>query len=239
MEIAFIGLGNMGSGMAANITAAGHRVRAFDLSEPALEQGRQNGCTIMRSVAEAVVGAEAVVSMLPNGEIVRAVYEGEVFPHARPGTLFVECSTIDLATARALTADAEAGGFAMVDAPASGGIAGAKAGALTFMVGGGEESFVRAEAVLAPMAKAVIHAGASGCGQIAKMANNMLLAIHMIGTCEALALASKAGLDPQVFQSIASKATGACWSLNDYTRCPASARRARQTTITQAALRPR
>lgn len=220
MKIAFVGLGNMGGGMAANLAKAGHAVHAFDLSAEALAKARAAGCETHASACEAVQGVDAVVSMLPNGAIVGKVYVDEVIGHAPPGALLIDCSTIDVATARATTAAAIAAGYDMVDAPVSGGIAAANAGTLTFMVGGADAAFARAEPVLAAMAKAVIHAGASGSGQVAKMCNNMLLAIHMIGTCEALALAEKAGLDMQKFYEISSKSTGYCWSLNDYTPAP-------------------
>lgn len=220
MKIAFVGLGNMGGGMAANLAKAGHAVHAFDLSAEALAKAKVAGCETHASAREAVQGVDAVVSMLPNGAIVGKVYADEVIGHAPQGALLIDCSTIDVATARATTEAAIAAGYDMVDAPVSGGIAAANAGTLTFMVGGADTAFARAEPVLAAMAKAVIHAGASGSGQVAKMCNNMLLAIHMIGTCEALALAEKAGLDMQKFYEISSKSTGYCWSLNDYTPAP-------------------
>ncbi|EJL24793.1 3-hydroxyisobutyrate dehydrogenase [Novosphingobium sp. AP12] len=220
MKIAFIGLGNMGGGMAANLVKAGHEVRAFDLSPEALAKAGESGCATFTAVPEAVAGVDAVVTMLPNGGIVKAVYTADVIGKAPAGALFLDCSTIDLETAREVAGLAEAAGYEMVDAPVSGGIAAANGGTLTFMVGGSEAAFGKAQAVLDPMAKAVIHAGEIGAGQVAKMCNNMLLAIHMIGTCEALALAEKAGLDPQKFYEISSKSTGYCWSLNDYTPAP-------------------
>lgn len=220
MKIAFIGLGNMGGGMAANLVRAGHSVNAFDLSGDALARAAVQGCAVFETVPDAVEGVDAVVTMLPNGGIVRAVYTQEVFGKAPKGALFLDCSTIDLATAREVVELARSAGYEMADAPVSGGIAAANGGTLTFMVGGSDAVFERAKAVLEPMAKAVIHAGDTGAGQVAKMCNNMLLAIHMIGTCEALALAEKAGLDPQTFYEISSKATGYCWSLNDYTPMP-------------------
>ena len=220
MRIAFIGLGNMGGGMAANLVKAGHQVRAFDLAAAALDKAKGSGCEAFGTVREAVQGVDAVVSMLPNGAIVGQVFSDDIIGHAPTSALLLDCSTIDVATARQVGAAAEKAGYAMVDAPVSGGIAAANGGTLTFMVGGTDAAFKRAEAVLQPMAKAVIHAGAAGSGQVAKMCNNMLLAIHMIGTCEALALAEKAGLDPQKFFEISSKSTGYCWSLNDYTPAP-------------------
>ncbi|MEO0032184.1 MAG: hypothetical protein RIS94_1942 [Pseudomonadota bacterium] len=220
MKIAFIGLGNMGGGMAANLVKAGHEVHAFDLSAEALTKAGENGCKTFTTVPEAVAGVDAVVSMLPNGAIVKSVYTADVIGKAPKGALFLDCSTIDLATAREVAALAADAGYDMADAPVSGGIAAANGGTLTFMVGASDATFERAKPVLEPMAKAVIHAGEIGAGQVAKMCNNMLLAIHMIGTCEALAFAEKAGLDPQKFYEISSKSTGYCWSLNDYTPAP-------------------
>jgi 3-hydroxyisobutyrate dehydrogenase len=218
MKIAFIGLGNMGGGMAANLVKAGHAVRAFDLSEDALARARENGCETFATAAEACEGVDAVVSMLPNGRIVKSVYENDVIGKAPAGAVFLDCSTIDVATAREVAEAAEAAGHAMVDAPVSGGIAAADAGTLTFMVGGTEEAFKRAEPVLKCMGKAVIHAGQAGNGQAAKICNNMLLGIHMIGTCEAFAMAQKLGLDPQTFYDISSVSSGQCWSMTSY--CP-------------------
>ena len=220
MKIAFIGLGNMGGGMAANLAKAGHEVRAFDLSEAALKHAVDAGCTGFGSAREAVQGVDAVVSMLPNGQIVEAVYGKDVIGHAPAGALLIDCSTIDVATARKVIGMAEAAGHEMVDAPVSGGIAAANGGTLTFMVGGTDSAFAHAETVLDPMAKAVIRAGDAGAGQVAKMCNNMLLACHMIGTCEALKLAERNGLAMEKFHEISSKSTGYCWSLNDYTPAP-------------------
>ena len=220
MKIAFIGLGNMGGGMAANLAKAGYEVRAFDLSEEALARAVEAGCSRAASAAEAVTGAEAVVTMLPAGKHVASVYESEVFPNAAPGTLLLDCSTIDVATARANIEAATAKGLVAVDAPVSGGIAAANAGTLTFMVGGTDDGFVRAEPILAKMGKAVIHAGDAGAGQGAKICNNMLLGASMVATCETLALAQKLGLDPQKFFDIASVSSGQCWSLTSYAPLP-------------------
>lgn len=220
MKIAFIGLGNMGGGMAANLAKAGHDVRAFDLSEEALTRAVEAGCTRAASAADAVTGAEAVVTMLPAGKHVASVYENDVFPNAAPGTLLLDCSTIDVATARANIEAAIVKGLVAVDAPVSGGIAAANAGTLTFMVGGTDEGFARAEPILAKMGKAVIHAGDAGAGQGAKICNNMLLGASMIATCETLALAQKLGLDPQKFFDIASVSSGQCWSLTSYAPLP-------------------
>ena len=220
MRIAFIGLGNMGGGMAANLAKAGHEVRAFDLSEDALARAVEAGCARAASAAEAVTGAEAVVTMLPAGKHVASVYEGDVFPNAAPGTLLLDCSTIDVATARSNIEAATANGLVAVDAPVSGGIAAANAGTLTFMVGGTDEGFERAQPILAQMGKAVIHAGDAGAGQAAKICNNMLLGASMVATCETLALALKLGLDPQKFFDIASVSSGQCWSLTSYAPLP-------------------
>jgi len=218
MKIAFVGLGNMGGGMAANLVKAGHEVRAFDLSADALAKAGENGCQTFASAREAVSGVDAVVSMLPNGAIVNSVYEADIFGAAPAGAILLDCSTIDVATATKVAAAATAAGYEMVDAPVSGGIAAANAGTLTFMVGGTEAAFARAEPILAAMGKAVIHAGAAGAGQAAKICNNMLLGIHMIGTCEAFSMAQKLGLDPQTFYDIASVSSGQCWSMTSY--CP-------------------
>ena len=218
MKIAFIGLGNMGGGMAANLVKAGHEVHAFDLSSEAIERAQGNGCAVFPTVCEAVQGVDAVVSMLPNGGIVESVYTADVIGQAPAGALLLDCSTIDVDTARRVAAAAEAGGYPMVDAPVSGGIAAANGGTLTFMVGGSDDAFQRAEPILAAMGKAVIHAGASGAGQAAKICNNMILGATMIATCEAFALAEKLGLDLQTFFDISSKASGQSWSMTSY--CP-------------------
>ena len=218
MKIAFIGLGNMGGGMAANLVKAGHAVNAFDLSAEALARAQDNGCATFTSVREAVAGVDAVVSMLPNGKIVASVIETDVLGQAPEGAILLDCSTIDVGTARQVTADAIAAGYDMVDAPVSGGIAAANNGTLTFMVGGTDTAFARAEPILSAMGKAVIHAGGSGAGQAAKICNNMLLGASMIATCETFAMAEKLGLDLQTFYDISSKASGQNWSMTSY--CP-------------------
>ncbi|MGB7370184.1 3-hydroxyisobutyrate dehydrogenase [Erythrobacter sp.] len=218
MKIAFIGLGNMGGGMAANLVKAGHSVRAFDLSEEALSAAKDAGCQTFSNAREAVEGVDAVVSMLPNGEIVKKVYTGDVIGHAPHAATLIDCSTIDVATAREVADAAHAEGYKMVDAPVSGGIAAAAGGTLTFMVGGEKHAFDAAEPVLSAMGKAVIHAGDAGNGQAAKICNNMLLAIQMIGTAEAFSMAQKLGLDPQTFYDISSVSSGQCWSMTSY--CP-------------------
>ena len=218
MKIAFIGLGNMGGGMAANLVKAGHEVHAFDLSAEALAKASGNGAAAFTDAKAAMAGVDAVVSMLPNGGIVDAAYTSDVFGHAPAGSVLLDCSTIDVDTARKVTAAAEAAGYDMVDAPVSGGIAAADAGTLTFMVGGKEAAFNRAEPILAAMGKAVIHAGQSGAGQAAKICNNMLLGASMIATCETFKLAGKLGLDPQKFYDISSVSSGQNWSMTSY--CP-------------------
>lgn len=218
MKIAFIGLGNMGAGMAANLVKAGHTVRAFDLSEVALGQAKVNGCDTFPTAKEAVQGVDAVVSMLPNGGIVSRVFRSDVIGQAPQDAILIDCSTIDVATAREVEKAAADAGYAMVDAPVSGGIAAASGGTLTFMVGGSDDAFTRAEPVLSAMGKAVIHAGGAGAGQAAKICNNMLLGIHMIGTCEAFTMAQKLGLDPQTFYDISSVSSGQNWSMTSY--CP-------------------
>jgi 3-hydroxyisobutyrate dehydrogenase len=208
----------MGGGMAANLAKAGHDVRAFDLSAEALDRAKAAGCLPAGSAAEAIKGAEAVVTMLPAGKHVEAVYTGDIFDHADPIAVLIDCSTIDVDTARRVAEAAQARGLVAVDAPVSGGIAAANAGTLTFMVGGTEQGFARAEPFLTEMGKAVIHAGASGAGQAAKVCNNMLLGAEMIATCEAFKLAEKLGLDLQKFYDIASVSSGQSWSMTSY--CP-------------------
>ena len=217
-RVAFIGLGNMGGGMAANLAKAGHDVRAFDLSQDALDKAKAAGCLPAASAAEAVAGAEAVITMLPAGRQVEATYTDVLLENAAPGTILIDCSTIDVDTARRVAQAATERGLMAVDAPVSGGIAAANAGTLTFMVGGTEQAFARAESFLAEMGKAVIHAGASGAGQAAKICNNMILGATMIATCEAFALAEKLGLDAQRFYDIASVSSGQSWSMTSY--CP-------------------
>ncbi len=215
-RIAFIGVGNMGGGMAANQVKAGHAVAAFDLSKPALDKAVGAGCTAAASVAEAVRDAEVVITMLPAGQHVRAVYADEILVHAPKTALLIDCSTIDVDSARAVGVQAKERGYRFADAPVSGGIMAADAGTLAFMVGCEEADFAQIEAVLKPMARAVIRAGQAGAGQAAKICNNMLLGISMIGTCEAFALAEKLGLEPDRFFEIASQSSGQCWSLTSY-----------------------
>ncbi|HLO19772.1 MAG TPA: 3-hydroxyisobutyrate dehydrogenase [Sphingomicrobium sp.] len=219
-RIAFIGLGHMGGGMAPNLAKAGHDVRAFDLVPEAVEKAAQGGCTPASSAADAVKGSDVVITMLPAAKHVRTVFENDVAPNAKAGALLIDCSTIDVESAREVGGAMEAKGFDFLDAPVSGGIAAAAAGNLALMVGGTDEQFERARPFLEPMAKAVIHAGELGAGQAAKICNNMILGATMIVTCEAFALAQKLGLDPKVFFEISSKASGQSWSMTSYAPLP-------------------
>ena len=219
-KIAFIGLGHMGGGMAPNLAKAGHEVRAFDLSDEALARAVEQGCSRAGSTEEAVADADVVVTMLPAAKHVLDVYRSQVLGQAPTSALLIDCSTIDVASARSIEEEASAQGYTMVDAPVSGGIAAAASGNLAFMVGGSDEAFERAQPFLDPMAKAVIHAGAAGAGQAAKICNNMILGATMIVTCEAFVMAQELGLDPKVFFEIASKASGQSWSMTTYTPVP-------------------
>ena len=222
MRIAFSGLGNMGGPMAANLVKAGHEVTGFDVMADNLKAAVEKGVSAAASAAEAVAGAEAVITMLPAGQHVREVYMGEggVIEAAEPGCLLIDSSTIDVASARAAHEAAEAAGHAMVDAPVSGGVAGAEAGALTFMVGGSEEAFKRAEPLLDIMGKAVVHAGGAGNGQVAKVCNNMILGITMLGISEAFNLGQSLGLDPEKLFAISSKSSGSCWAMLNHLPLP-------------------
>ncbi|WP_439485291.1 3-hydroxyisobutyrate dehydrogenase [Blastomonas fulva] len=216
--IGFIGLGNMGGGMAANLAKAGHKVIAFDLSGEALARAGAAGCHPVSDPVQAVSDADVIVTMLPAGKHVASVYNETVFGAAKRGTLLIDCSTIDVDTARQVAAAAKERGLEAVDAPVSGGIAAANGGTLTFMVGGSSGGFSRAAPILSDMGKAVIHAGDNGAGQAAKICNNMLLGATMAATCETFALAKKLGLDLQTFYDISSKASGQSWSMTSY--CP-------------------
>jgi len=220
-KIAFIGLGNMGGGMCANLVKAGHTVAAFDLSAEAVAAGAAKGARAATSIADAVKDADVVVSMLPAGKHVLNVYFGPdgVKHHAKRGTLLIDCSTIAVTDAREAHIQADLSGLILVDAPVSGGVAAAEGGTLTFMVGGTGRAFEKAEQVLKGMGKNIFHAGGPGNGQAAKIANNMLLGISMIATCEAFNLAEKLGLDAETFYKISSVSSGQCWSMTSY--CPA------------------
>ncbi|RMC24038.1 3-hydroxyisobutyrate dehydrogenase, partial [Paracoccus siganidrum] len=213
MKIAFIGLGNMGAPMAANLARAGHEVLGFDTAAPAPE-----GVSAAASAAEAAQGADVVITMLPNGQILRAV-AGQVIPAMRPGAVFCDCSTVDVDSARAVADQARQAGLGALDAPVSGGIGGAQAGTLTFMVGGPDQDFATALPLFEIMGQKAVHCGAAGAGQAAKICNNMILGVTMIATCEAFALADKLGLDRQKMFDVVSTSSGYSWSMNAY--CPA------------------
>lgn len=220
LRIGFVGLGNMGGPMARNLVAAGFAVKVFDLV-PALVAGVE-GATGQASAGDCASDVDVFISMLPAGRHVDALYTGAggVLERCTPGTLLIDCSTIDPASARKVAAAADARGFAMLDAPVSGGVGGAEAGTLTFIVGGGEAALERARPVLQAMGRNIFHAGASGAGQIAKVCNNMLLAILMAGTAEALALGVKNGLDPATLSEIMKQSSGGNWALNVYNPWP-------------------
>lgn len=219
-RIGFIGLGNMGLPMAINLARAGHNVAGFDLSATPLQRFADSGGKVAGSVAEAAAGAEFVLTMLPAGRHVRAVMEGAdgLLAQVPPGTLLIDSSTIDVATTRDLAQQAQARGLSLLDAPVSGGTSGAAAGTLTFMVGGEADAFARARPILDSMGKTVVHTGPSGAGQAAKVCNNLILGISMIGVAEAFALADRLGLDKQALFDVSSRSSGQCWSLTTY--CP-------------------
>ena len=219
-RIGFIGVGNMGGPMARNLLKAGHQVKAYDLSGQALSAVTAAGASGARSAAEAASEVDAVVTMLPAGAHVREVFAGRdgILAAARPGTLFIDSSTIDVASARAVAEAGAKSGFEVLDAPVSGGTGGAAAGTLTFMCGGSEAAFARARPILEAMGKTIVHAGAPGAGQAAKICNNMILGASMLVVAEAFVLAEKLGLDKQKLFDIASKSSGQCWSLTSY--CP-------------------
>ena len=217
-KIAFIGLGNMGGPMAANLCKAQHHVMAFDVADAAVKAAVAKGAHKAASAAEAVKTAEIVVTMLPAGRHVREVYEKDVLPHAAKGALLIDCSTIDVDSARHVAALAKKAGFEMIDAPVSGGVGGATAGTLTFMVGGPQAAFAKARPVLEKMGKNIVLAGDSGSGQAAKICNNMMLAISMIGVSEGFMLAKRLGLDFQKLFDIASTSSGQSWAMTSY--CP-------------------
>ncbi len=213
MKIGFIGLGNMGAPMAANLANAGHAVTGFDMAEVSVE-----GVDMAASAAEAARGAEVVITMLPNGDILRRV-AGEVIPAMDKGAVLLDCSTVDVASARDVAAQAQAAGLSALDAPVSGGVGGAAGGTLTFMVGGDEAGFNIARELFDIMGQKAVHCGPSGNGQSAKICNNMILGATMIATCEAFALADKLGLDRQAMFDVVSTSSGSSWSMNAY--CPA------------------
>jgi len=213
MKIGFIGLGNMGAPMARNLVTAGHSVTGYDTAAPCPE-----GVTPAASAAEAAKGADVVITMLPNGDILRKV-AAEVIPAMQPGAVLCDCSTVDVDSARAMADQAEAAGLGALDAPVSGGVGGATAGTLTFMVGGGEGAFATVKPLFDIMGQKAVHCGAAGAGQSAKICNNMILGVTMIATCEAFALADKLGLDRQKMFDVVSTSSGQSWSMTTY--CPA------------------
>lgn len=215
--IAFLGLGNMGGPMAANLVTAGHTVRGFDPMPAAQEAAKTNGVNVFATGAEAVSGSDVVITMLPNGALVKSCY-AEVLPAAADGALFIDSSTISVDDAREVHKVALEHGFAQLDAPVSGGVKGAVAGTLAFMVGGENDAVERGRAVLEPMAGKIIHCGAAGAGQAAKVCNNMVLAVQQIAVGEAFVLAEKLGLDKQALFDVITGATGNCWAV--HTNCP-------------------
>ncbi|WP_095498187.1 3-hydroxyisobutyrate dehydrogenase [Paraferrimonas haliotis] len=221
-KVAFIGLGNMGGPMAINLIKAGHQVAVFDLVQAAIDPLVALGANQASSANQAVVDADIIITMLPAGSHVRTLYLGEqgLISHARSGALMIDCSTIDADSARTVAAAAKAQGFEFVDAPVSGGTAGAAAGTLTFICGGSEVAIARATEVLNAMGSNVFHAGDSGAGQVAKICNNQLLAVLMIGTAEALQLGIDNGLDPEVLSEIMKVSSGGNWALEKYNPCP-------------------
>ncbi|MBB3962525.1 3-hydroxyisobutyrate dehydrogenase [Rhizobium metallidurans] len=216
-RIAFIGLGNMGGPMAANLVKAGHAVAGFDLVPALLEAAEATGVKPASDISQAVSGAEVVVTMLPQGRHVLAAWT-DILGAIPSGTLVIDCSTIDVASAREAHDMARTAGCPSLDAPVSGGTSGAAAGTLTFMAGGTPESFARAKPVLEAMGRKIVHCGEAGAGQAAKICNNMILGISMIGVCEAFALGEKLGLSHQALFDVASTSSGQCWSINTY--CP-------------------
>jgi 3-hydroxyisobutyrate dehydrogenase len=219
-RIGFIGLGNMGLPMAQNLIKAGHQVEGVDVNPAAIEKLKAAGGAGVEFAKVAASRADVVITMLPAGQHVHDVYLGAngIIENANPGTLLIDCSTIDVETARAVAAAAEAKGLLMLDAPVSGGVGGATAATLTFMVGGSAQAFTRAESILQKMGKTIVHAGGAGNGQAAKICNNMILGVSMIAVSEAFVLAEKLGLDHQKLFDISSKSSGQCWSMTTY--CP-------------------
>ncbi len=214
MKIGFIGLGNMGAPMAKNLAAAGHEVTGYDVAAPAPE-----GVSMAAGAAEAAAGQEVVITMLPNGEILKSV-AAEVIPAMEKGAVLLDCSTVDVESARAVAEEAGKAGLMAVDAPVSGGVGGAEAGTLTFMAGGPREAFEKVEPLFEVMGQKAVHCGDAGAGQAAKICNNMILGVTMIATCEAFALADKLGLDRQKMYDVVSTSSGYSWVMNAYTPAP-------------------
>ncbi len=219
-RVGFLGLGNMGGPMAANLVKAGHEVRGFDLSGAAVLAASVNGVVAAENMADAVAGCDVAITMLPAGSHVESVYLGKdgLFEQSARDRLFIDCSTIDVDTARTVHKAAEASGHGMLDAPVSGGVTGAGAGTLTFMAGGSEKAYQRGRSLLFGMGKTVVHAGGPGSGQAAKLCNNLMLGIQMISVAEAFCLAERLGLDGAVLFEISSRSSGSCWALTS--NCP-------------------
>jgi 3-hydroxyisobutyrate dehydrogenase len=222
MKIGFVGLGHMGNPMARNLLKHGHKLKIYDVVPDLVKKLATEGCEVATSAADCAKGVEVVITMLPSSPHVRSVYLGDygVLKGASAGTPLIDSSTIDPLTAREVAMDAKAKGCSMVDAPVSGGVAGAEAGTLTFMVGGDARDFEAAKAVLQAMGKNIVHCGGIGNGQVAKICNNMMLAIEMIATAEGMTLAAKLGMDPKVFAAIVNTSSGRCWSSDTYNPYP-------------------
>ena len=222
MKIGFIGLGHMGNPMCRNLLKNGHTLKVYDVVADLLKKLVDAGCEAATSQADCARGVDLVITMLPSSPHVRSVYMGDfgVFSSVKPGTPLIDCSTIDPLTSREVAMDAKAKGCPMVDAPVSGGVGGAEAGTLTFMVGGEARDFEAAKPILQAMGKNIVHCGGAGNGQVAKICNNMMLAIEMIATSEGMTLAAKLGMDPKVFASIVNTSSGRCWSSDTYNPYP-------------------
>ncbi|MEO5692013.1 MAG: 3-hydroxyisobutyrate dehydrogenase [Usitatibacter sp.] len=222
MKIGFIGLGHMGNPMARNLLKAGHTLKVYDVVPELLKKLTDLGCEAATSAGDAAKGVDLVITMLPSSPHVRSVYTSEfgILPAVKAGTPLIDCSTIDPLTSREVAMDAKAKGCAMLDAPVSGGVGGAEAGTLTFMVGGDAKDFETAKPLLQAMGRNIVHCGGVGNGQVAKICNNMMLAIEMIATSEAMTLAAKLGMDPKVFASIVNTSSGRCWSSDTYNPFP-------------------
>ena len=216
--VAWFGTGNMGVPMAGNLVKAGYRVQAYDLSPSARQAAEQIGCLVAESPATAIEGADVIVTMLPAGEHVRSAYQNDILPGLATGKLLIDCSTIDVDSARMVHESAEKAGQMMLDAPVSGGVSGASAGTLTFMVGGTEAAMQRAQPLFEIMGATIVHCGAAGAGQGVKLCNNLMAGIQMISVSEGFALAERLGLAPEKLFAVASKSSGQCWSLTSY--CP-------------------
>jgi 3-hydroxyisobutyrate dehydrogenase len=222
MKIGFVGLGHMGNPMCRNLLKHGHKLKVYDVVPELLRKLVDQGCEAATSAADASRGVEVFITMLPSSPHVRSVYTGQlgVLAAVAPGTPLIDCSTIDPLTARDVSMDAKAKGCPMIDAPVSGGVGGAEAGTLTFMVGGDAKDYEATKPVLQAMGKNIVHCGGSGNGQVAKICNNMMLAIEMIATSEGMTLAAKLGMDPKLFASIVNTSSGRCWSSDTYNPYP-------------------